>query len=71
MFTEGTLARRLNTLETLRAEPKVAAYLSWVRKRSGLPVQGQALGGTVLARRCPAGLRRGSLRRKPPGSIGR
>ena len=35
MFTEGTLARRLNTLAALRTEPRVAAYLSWVRKRSG------------------------------------
>ena len=35
MFTEGTLARRLNTLEALRNDPRVAAYLSWVRKRSG------------------------------------
>ena len=35
MFTEGTLAKRLNTLEALRSDPRMAAYLSWVRKRSG------------------------------------
>ncbi len=35
MFTEGTLAKRLNTLEALRNDPRMEAYLSWVRKRSG------------------------------------
>ena len=35
MFTEGTLARHLNTVDALRADPKVQPYLSWVRKRAG------------------------------------
>ena len=34
MFTEGTLARQLNTLEALRADSRLARYLSWVRKQS-------------------------------------
>ena len=35
LFSEGTLAKRLNSLEVLKVEPQVASYLSWVRKRAG------------------------------------
>ncbi|MCW6511084.1 restriction endonuclease [Lichenifustis flavocetrariae] len=32
-FSETELARRLNTIETLRAEPALAEFLDWVRTK--------------------------------------
>ncbi len=32
-FTEGQLARELNTVEALRAHPEMAKFLAWVAKR--------------------------------------
>ena len=33
MFSETTLARELNSIETLRANPEVSSYLKWVRRQ--------------------------------------
>ena len=35
LFSEGTLAKSLNSIEALKADPQVASYLSWVRKQAG------------------------------------
>ena len=35
LFDEGTLARRLSSIEALKAEARVASYVSWVRKQAG------------------------------------
>src|SRR5437016_6601885 len=35
LFSEGTLAQQLNSIEALKAELQGASYLSWVRKQSG------------------------------------
>ncbi len=35
LFSEGTLAKRLNSIDALKVEPQIASYISWVRKRSG------------------------------------
>jgi len=35
MFSAATLARELYSIELLRANPRVAAYLKWVRKQKG------------------------------------
>ncbi len=35
MFSEATLAKELNSIETLRANPEVASYLNWVRRQKG------------------------------------
>lgn len=35
MFSETTLAQELHSIELLRANPQVAAYLKWVRKQKG------------------------------------
>lgn len=35
MFSEATLAQELYSIELLRANPRVAAYLRWVRKQKG------------------------------------
>lgn len=35
MFSETTLARELNTIQSLRADPAVAGYLKWARKQKG------------------------------------
>ena len=32
-FSEKELAREFNTVETLRAEPRMARFLAWLRKR--------------------------------------
>ncbi|SMX40228.1 HNH endonuclease [Maliponia aquimaris] len=32
-FTEGQLARELNTIAALRAHPEMAAFLDWIAKR--------------------------------------
>ncbi len=32
-FTEAELARRFNTPEALRADPRLAAFLAWIAKR--------------------------------------
>ena len=34
LFSEGTLARKLNSINSLKTDPQVASYLSWVRKRA-------------------------------------
>ena len=33
MFSETTLARELNTIQSLRADPAFAGYLKWARKQ--------------------------------------
>jgi hypothetical protein len=35
MFSEATLAKELNSIESLRANPEVASYLAWVRRQKG------------------------------------
>ena len=35
MFSETTLAKELNSIETLRANPRVANYLHWARRQKG------------------------------------
>jgi 5-methylcytosine-specific restriction enzyme A len=35
LFSETTLAQELHSIELLRANPQVAAYLKWVRKQKG------------------------------------
>ena len=35
LFSETTLARELHSIELLRANPRVNAYLKWVRKQKG------------------------------------
>jgi len=35
LFSEGTLAKQLNSIEALKAEPQGASHFSWVRKQSG------------------------------------
>lgn len=35
MFSEATLARELNSIERLRADPGFAGYLKWARKQKG------------------------------------
>lgn len=35
MFSEATLAKELNSIETLRANPEVASYLNWVQRQKG------------------------------------
>ena len=34
-FSEAELARRLNTIETLRAEPALQGFLTWIRPKPG------------------------------------
>ena len=33
MFSEATLAKELNSIETLRANSEVASYLKWMRRQ--------------------------------------
>ena len=33
LFSETTLAKELNSIERIRANPEMASYLSWVRKQ--------------------------------------
>lgn len=33
LFSEGTLARKLNSIDALKTDPQIGNYLSWVRKR--------------------------------------
>ncbi len=35
MFSEATLAKELNSIDTLRNNPDVASYLNWVRRQKG------------------------------------
>ncbi len=35
MFSEATLAKEFNSIESLRANPEVASYLAWVRRQKG------------------------------------
>ncbi len=35
MFSESTLAKELNSLASLRANPEVAGYLKWARRQKG------------------------------------
>ena len=35
MFSEATLAKELNSIATLRANPEVASYLNWARRQKG------------------------------------
>ena len=35
MFSEATLAKELNSILTLRANPEVASYLKWVQRQKG------------------------------------
>ena len=35
LFSETTLVRELHSIDLLRANPQVAAYLKWVRKQKG------------------------------------
>ena len=35
MFSEATLAKELNSIETLRANNEVANYLRWARHQKG------------------------------------
>lgn len=35
MFSETTLAEELYSVELLRANPRVAAFLRWIRKQRG------------------------------------
>jgi len=35
MFSEATLAKELNSIETLRANVDVANYLKWARRQKG------------------------------------
>ena len=35
MFSEATLAKELNSISTLRANPEVASYLKWVQRQKG------------------------------------
>ena len=35
MFSEATLGQELCSIELLRANPQVSAYLKWVRKQTG------------------------------------
>lgn len=34
-FSETELARRLNTIDTLRAEPALQGFLAWIRSKPG------------------------------------
>jgi len=35
MFTESTLAKKLNSVEALRANPEFSEYLKWARHQKG------------------------------------
>ena len=35
MFSEATLARELNSIASLQADPQFAAYLRWARRQKG------------------------------------
>lgn len=35
MFSETTLAKELNTIQSLRSDPAFAGYLKWARKQKG------------------------------------
>ncbi len=35
LFSEATLARELNSIESIRVNPEMAGYLNWVRKQKG------------------------------------
>ena len=35
MFSESTLAKELNSIESLLANPEVANYVNWVRRQNG------------------------------------
>ncbi len=35
LFSETTLAKELNTVETVRSDPQMAEYLRWARRQKG------------------------------------
>jgi hypothetical protein len=35
MFSEATLARELDSIDRIKANPDMASYLRWVRKQKG------------------------------------
>ena len=41
-FTNRTLAKELYTIETLRQEPEIARYLTWVRKQRDATIRVRA-----------------------------